>query len=159
MKIINDVKDLFGTITFIDFIFFFAIIALLILIVILVHFIKINNEVLLNNRTIIKPKSDLEQINEELVNAANTVKFTNYEIEQEEKAIISYEELLRKKQPHELNYLEEKEIDGLSIKKINIDDMYSEKTPKNDIIETRVISYQKEEEFLKTLKVLKSLLN
>ncbi len=158
MELLNDVTEFFSALTFIDFVFFFAVVILLILIITLIYFIKINEEVL-NRETNVK-KSDLEIINEAIKEDVikGNVHFTNFEKEQEDKAIISYDELVKKSKNYDLNYTEEKEVDGLSIKKINLEDMYHESDNKEKI-EIRVISYKKEEEFLQTLKNLHTLLS
>lgn len=82
-----------------------------------------------------------------------------YEQEQEAKAIISYEELLNKKNKYAINYEKEEILDDLIVKKVNLQDLVNvnEEIAVED--EIRVISYQKEEDFLKALKELNSLLN
>ncbi len=161
MGFINSMVDFFNTLTFIDFVFFFAVIVLLILIIVLIYFIKINEEVL--NREPEKTKNELELINDAIKNDVENkeVNFTHFEKEQEDKAIISYDELVKKSKNYDLNYSEEKEVDGVSIKKINLEDMYLESDYKNDsnTVQIRVVSYKKEEEFLQTLKNLHTLLN
>ncbi len=160
MKLISDITDFFQTLTFVDFVFFFAVIVLLILIISLIYFIKINEEVLKEDSS--KEKSDLELISEaiEKDSSNKSVNFTTFEKEQEDKAIISYDELVTKNKNYDLNYLEEKEVDGVSVKKINLEDMYSSDVlKKEESAPIRVISYKKEEEFLQTLKNLQSILN
>ena len=89
---------------------------------------------------------------------------TEYEKDQEEKAIISYDELLKKHNRYTLNYEKEEIIDDLIVKKVNLNDLVNKneeeiKVEENIKEEVRVISYQKEEAFLSALKELNSLLN
>ena len=88
---------------------------------------------------------------------------TQYEKDQEEKAIISYDELLQKHNRYTLNYEKEEIIDDLIVKKVNLNDLVNKNEEMNleEHIkeEVRVISYQKEEAFLRALKELNGLLN
>ena len=139
----------------VDIIFFFAVLILMILIVTLIYFIKINNET---------EEKDLEETQEMKIakelkkNMKNkeeaNINFTNYEQEQEDKAIISYDELLKKGSNYELNYETEEMHDDLSVKKVNLDNLIKEKNDSTPNLEVRVISFQKEEAFLEALKRL-----
>lgn len=88
----------------------------------------------------------------------DTIKFTDYEKDQEEKAIISYDELLKKHNKYAINYEDEKIVDDLVIKKVNLNDLEN-KNKEENCENVRVISYSKEEAFLSALKELNSLLN
>ena len=141
MKIISDLKELFMMINLIDIVFFISVILLFILIIVLIYFIKINEDVYVDEIKKLTEKENLEEINKDL----NDVKtFTSYEEEQEKRAIISYDELKEIHKYSNLNYVEEKQLDGLSIKKINSEDMF------NNSDEESI--YQKEEEYLSKLK-------
>ncbi len=90
----------------------------------------------------------------------NIISFTDYEKDQEEKAIISYDELLKHQNKYSINYEKEIKDDDVTIKKVNLQELVN----KNEIddaskIEVRVISYEKEEAFLSALKELNKLLN
>lgn len=82
----------------------------------------------------------------------------SYEKDQEEKAIISYEELLQRQNKYAVNYEKEELLDDLVVKKVDLNDLVN-KNEQVKIKEVRVISYEKEEAFLKALKELNSLLN
>ena len=97
-------------------------------------------------------KLEKEKMNEEL-------KIDNYEKEQEEKAIISYDELLKKKNHYAINYEKEEDLGDLVVKKVNLNDLINKEEKEESTSPVKVISYQKEEEFLKALKELNSLLN
>ncbi len=81
-----------------------------------------------------------------------------YEKEQEEKAIISYDELLQKKNKYAVNYEKEEVMDDLVVKKVDLNDLVN-KNELDEVKEVRVISYEKEEAFLNALKELNKLLN
>ena len=90
----------------------------------------------------------------------NIISFTDYEKDQEEKAIISYNELLEHQNKYRINYEKEIKDDDVTIKKVNLQELVN----KNEIddaskIDVRVISYEKEEAFLSALKELNRLLN
>ncbi len=102
---------------------------------------------------------DLESLTKKLqMEEKDRVSCTEYEKDQEEKAIISYEELLQKHNRYGLNYENEKTIDDLVIKKVDLQNLEN-KDIEDDFAGVRVISYKKEEAFLSALKELNSLLN
>ena len=104
---------------------------------------------------------DLESLTEKLKNEEKTdqIKIDKYEQEQEEKAIISYDELLSKKNHYAINYEKEEQLDDIVVKKVNLNDLVNKNVEDNAKNIVQVISYQKEEDFLKALKELNSLLN
>lgn len=107
---------------------------------------------------------DLQNITKDLENKQNekTIDFTSYEAEQEEKAIISYDELLEANKKVSINYSEEKNIDDVLVKKIDLDNTGKiELDPIKKELNSKVelVSYEHEEDFLKALKQLQSLLN
>ena len=106
------------------------------------------------------------------------IDLTAYEEEQENNAIISYEELVNGMKQKEIHYTKEEMVDDvIPVKKITLD------TPKEPVvsisnfnltpgepkipysseeknpIEEKIFSYEKEEAFLKALKQLNELLN
>lgn len=104
---------------------------------------------------------DLETLTQKLQNeqSEERINCTEYEKDQEEKAIISYEELLQKRNKYAINYEKEEIIDDLIVKKVNLNDLVNKNEEEVVNEEVRVISYQKEEDFLSALKELNSLLN
>ena len=136
-------------------VFFFSVLILMVLVVTLIYFIKINN--------VEEPKKDLEETQEmkiakelrdSMKNNDATIKFTDYEKDQEDKAIISYDELVNKGANYELNYETEEMHDDLSVKKVDLDNLVNKSNSTASNIEVRVISFQKEEAFLEALKRL-----
>lgn len=104
---------------------------------------------------------DLESLTKKLKAEEGTERITctEYEKDQEEKAIISYEELLKKKNKYAINYEKEEVMDDLIVKKVNLNNLVNKNEEEKIENEIRVISYQKEEAFLDALKELNSLLN
>lgn len=107
---------------------------------------------------------DLQSITKDLESKQNekNIDFTPYEEEQEERAIISYDELVEASKNVSINYSEEKNIDDVLIKKVDLDntgkiELDPIKKELNSKVE--VVSYEHEEAFLKALKQLQSLLN
>ncbi len=167
MQFFKDIFAFLKTLTFIDYVFFFAIVILLTLIVTLLYFIKINDDVLVNKKDKTEKKDKLEETREMAIvkeitknmmkEEPKTVTFTDYEKDQEEKAIISYDELLKKDNNYEINYEKEEYYDDLSVKKIDLDHLILDKDENEKPVFTgRVISFQKEEAFLNALKQLQN---
>ena len=137
---------------------YFAVLVLIILIVSLIYIIKTSEDEEEVVSTQKEDKDDLKSIVNTLENAKPpTLEFTDYEAEQEEKAIISYEELLEKSKQGSIKYDEENVIDDeITVKKINLDSLIENKKEEKTI---NFSNYQKEEEFLKNLQALNKLLN
>jgi hypothetical protein len=174
MQIFKDVIDFIKTLTFVDVVFFFAVLALMLLVITLIYFIKDNSDEDTNDISDNTPKkkdfleekndnelNDLKAITEALENAEpSAVNLNQYEEEQEEKAIISYDELIKRKNDFAINYSEEENIDDdLTIKKVDLDHLLNKEIVVKPEIKVSVISYEKEEAFLKALKSLQQKLN
>ena len=85
----------------------------------------------------------------------DTIELTDYEKEQEENAIISYEELIKNKNKVTMSYDEDykSETEDIVVKKINLsDDGVKEESKSN--LQVQLMSYDKEEAFLTALKQL-----
>ena len=138
----------------VDIIFFFAVLILMILIVTLIYFIKINNETEEKDLEETQEMKIAKELRDSMKNSEPTIKFTDYEKDQEDKAIISYDELLNKGNNYELNYEKEEMHDDLSVKKFDLDNLVNKNNNTVSNIEVRLISFQKEEAFLEALKRL-----
>ncbi len=107
---------------------------------------------------------DLRELTKELEQAPKekNIELTNYEAEQEEKAIISYEELINANQNQSINYSDLDEVDNIVVKKVDL-----ENTGPINVAEIKKlteeakepISYEHEEEVLRNLKQLQSIIN
>ena len=156
MKLFNDIGDFLETLSFIDVVFLFAVLILIILVVTLIYFIKINKD---DEED--KKQDDetaemkiVKEIRENMKNDDVVINFTDYEKDQEEKAIISYDELLNKSNKYGLNYEKEDVYDDLSVKKVDLDNLVNKNSEIKVNSDVRVISFAKEEAFLEALKRL-----
>ncbi len=164
-------KDIIGftkSLTGIDILLYFAVLILIILIISLIYIIKNSDEEIeeieehSDGESTIFNKEDVD-IKEIITNIENVdskvAEFTDYESEQEEKAIISYEELLAKNKAGELNYAEEKVVNNeVTVKKVNLDTIIN-KERQEATSKSSLFNYEKEEAFLQALKSLNELLN
>ena len=183
MAFFKNFIEILSALTLVDFIFFSSMLLLIILVVSLIYFIKINREEMpeeanvnfineeeqqpielpqLNvyddeNNAII----DLESISKALEERKSSpIEMTDYELEQEERAIISYDELVERSKNLSLNYeMEEEPNPEINIKKVDLENLVSKVEDNKPSLEIRVISYQKEEAFLEALKNLKGQIN
>lgn len=189
-NIFKDIWSVISSMTLIDFILYFAVITLIVLIVSLIYVIytekleekDIKKQEIFEEKpmTIESPHEEaevfdlmsvIEEINE---NPTPLVDMTAYEEEQEKKAIISYEELL-KSANKEINVDKEELIDDvIPVKKLTLSSIetpqeitYIPKEPKieidSEVVEkpktVPLFSYEKEEAFLRALQQLNELLN
>lgn len=178
------VIEYMSTISFSDILFFCALLVLIALILILIYMLKKGNyyieaKPVQKQETINETKEkdaplDLKALTKALENATpKVVELTPYEEEQEEKAIISYDELVKAKKDFVLQYDEEQEEEGVLVKKVDLEQLSKDALntlppietfepklePTLETKESIVISYEKEEAFLEALKQLQKMLN
>ncbi len=188
INIFNDIWQIIRSLSFIDYILYFAVVTLIVLVVSLVYVIQMekeeNIEELENNQTNEEEYVMKNEVEEEidLQNIVNIIDenpqpladMTAYEEEQESKAIISYDELIKESDQSRINYTKEEMIDDvIPVKRITLNSVETDNpisfTPKEPKIEfeaketsttgVKLFSYEKEEAFLKALKQLNELLN
>ena len=147
-----------------DLIYIISIILLIIVAVYLLTRVSVKEKYMDTINRANKDMSDLEKITsriEEEYKPVN-IELTSYEQEQEDNAIISYDELLSNRDKNNNNGFsydsKYKSDNDLSVKKIDLDNNTA--SSKEEIPEERVkvqlFNYEKEEAFLKTLKQLQS---
>lgn len=108
---------------------------------------------------------DLESVTKELEllpKEPKTIELTSYEMEQEEKAIISYDELVEKSGMASISYSDERKEDNILVKKVDLENTGKiELDPIKKEINSKVplLSYEHEEAFLNALKQLQELIN
>lgn len=159
-QLCKDIINFLSNLSQIDFLLYFAVLILIILVVSLLYIIKTGSE-----EEYVETESDSEELdlNEVVTKIENTVppvvEFTSYEEEQEEKAIISYDELIKKSKTGAINYNDESSNEEISIKKINLDNMMKTEEANPVVEESYHFHYEREENFLKTLQELSKLLN
>jgi hypothetical protein len=163
-QLIADIIGLITNFNKIDFLLYFAVLILLILVVSLIYII-INDDEYESEEDNFKYNNediDLKEVVNNIENSTpSTIELTKYEEEQEEKAIISYDELIKKNKTGSVKYDNEEIInDEVSVKKIDLNNILEE----NNIIASQnstspLYKYEKEEAFLQTLKNISELLN
>ena len=143
----------------IDDLLFIAIVVWLLLIsVIVLRALKNKEEIMSSEAKSRRDMIDLEKITKNIerdYKPAN-INLTSYEQEQEDNAIISYQELLNSKDKNHVNY------DGsfnnktdIDIKKVDLSNNDKNGYDEHNQINVTLMSYEKEEAFLKALKQLK----
>ena len=110
-----------------------------------------------------KERFDLEKITRNIERDYKpvNVRLTSYEQEQEDNAIISYEELVNQMNKNKINYdTSYIHDDDIDVKKVDVDNEFEhvEEHVSNNHTGLTCMSYEKEEEFLKALKQLQSTL-
>lgn len=144
----------------IDDLLFIAVVIWLLLISVLI-LIKVKNKE--KNMSILdrakKDMIDLEAITKNIETDYKplNIELTSYEKEQENNAIISYQELLSNKDKRRVNYDDEYQNDSeISVKKVDLNDKFTSSEVVETKIEVTLMSYEKEEAFLKALRKLQS---
>lgn len=195
MKILSDIWSVMSSFALVDYILYFSVVTLIVLIVSLIYVIKQEKQENKGKQLELEVgsvKNDITNEVEELdlQSIVNTIDekptplidMTAYEEEQEQKAIISYEELIKMDSPTTINYSDEELVDNIiPVKKIQVSQFdtsnknefvsglkLTQKEPKFEVEsnvvksetkEVRLFSYEKEEAFLQALKQLNELLN
>jgi len=182
-ELLADLKTLISSLSINDIIFLVSVLMLLVLIVIMIYLIKLSrkqqgketadfSEELMSKLTSDieddslpkaeeePPLIDLKTLTANLSNQDYDIPADKYEKEQEENAIISYDELLKTHSNLKINYSEETKKDGLSVKKVDMNNITSiDEDAPEATINVQLVSYAKEEAFLQALKDLQKLLS
>lgn len=163
-QLFRDIIGFSKNLTQVDLLLYFAILVLIILVVSLIYIIKNSDEEEEIKEERNTADLDLKEVvsNIENTSTPNTIEFTSYEKDQEEKAIISYDELIARNKTGNINYDEEEILnDDISVKKIDLDNMvtFTEKAEEKNKTESRLFKYANEEAFLSALQALNELLN
>ncbi len=164
-ELIRDIINFMKNLDRIDILLYFAVLALIILIVSLVYIVKANEEEEAAEayKNEIENNQDLD-LNAVVKSISNNdppnIEMTSYEKDQEEKAIISYDELLARNKNENLNYNEEEITnDEVSIKKIDLDHVIDTNNDEIQLKPHHLLKYTDEEDFLTALKELNQELN
>ena len=152
------IENIFGflyTLSMGDYIFFIGTFIILLAFLYVLYLMNRDDDmgILYNNDDITSIESIKETIEREY--KPGNIELTDYEKEQEENAIISYEELIKSKDKHAVSYDDEykAETDEISIRKINVDEV-DVKSEETSGLQVKLMSYDKEEAFLTALKQL-----
>lgn len=110
------------------------------------------------NKQMVEESFDLQSVTRELetLPRERTIDMTPYEEEQEQKAIISYDELVNQNYKEHISYSDTIHSDNILVKQVDLENTGKIKLEKED---NNLINYEHEEEFLKQLKELNKLLN
>lgn len=145
-----------------DYLIMFLVFFIMVLFLIIYNLIKVKEEKEELNNDTLDLGLDLKEITEKIEKEEpRTIKLTDYEIEQESKAIISYQELLN--QNKNIKFFDDEEDYQnfeVKIKKINLDESNrsSPKQEKKEVVKdqpkVQMMSYESENEFLDALKKL-----
>ena len=195
MNILEDIWAIISSLSIVDYILYFGIITLICLVISLIYILK--TEKLEQEDKDIFEEGPLETSKDEEIDLQNIVNIidenpkplvdmTAYEEEQEQKAIISYDELIKAAQAGSLSYDNEELVDDvIPVKKIQVSPMELPKLKENESVisslelpqkepklevdtevspppttaQVKLFSYEKEEAFLKALQQLSELLN
>ena len=144
-----------------DYFFFIGTFLLIVLFVYILYLIKCSDgEEVLNDVSDKKDDFDIEAVTKAIEKdyKPETIRLTSYEEEQENNAVISYEELLKNKDKISVSYDDEYEFEEqtLSVKKFDLTNTSETPVIDESKLKVQLISYEKEEEFLKALKDLQS---
>ena len=144
-----------------DYFFFIGTFLLIVLFVYILYLIKCSDgEEALNAVSDKKDDFDIEAVTKaiEIDYKPETIRLTSYEEEQENDAVISYEELLKNKDKISVSYDDEYEFEEptLSVKKFDLTNTSETPVIDESKLKVQLMSYEKEEEFLKALKDLQS---
>ena len=138
-----------------DYIFFFGTFILILCFIYIIYLIKRDDsmETYYKNEEVDYLESIKETIEKEYKQPE--IKLTDYEEEQERNAIISYDELIKNKDNYQVSYDENysNENEEIIVKKINLDNTGIKDDEPNNL-SVKLMSYEKEEAFLKALKEL-----
>lgn len=144
-----------------DYFFFIGTFLLIVLFVYILYLIKCSDgEEVENAVSDEKDDFDIEAVTKAIEKdyKPETIRLTSYEEEQENNAVISYEELLKNKDKISVSYDDEYEFEEptLSVKKFDLTNTSETPVIDESKLKVQLISYEKEEEFLKALKDLQS---
>ncbi len=152
------IENIFGflyTLSMGDYIFFIGTFIIVLAFLYVLYLMNRDDDmgVLYNNDDITSIESIKETIEREY--KPGNIELTDYEKEQEENAIISYEELIKSKDKYVVSYDEEykAETEEISVRKINVNNFAGD-NEETSSLQVKLMSYDKEEAFLTALKQL-----
>ena len=143
-----------------DYFFFIGTLLLIVLFIYILYLLKCDDEeekTSLEDDILNSDIFDIEAVSKELETnyKPEAIKLTKYEEEQENNAIISYDELIKNKDKYNFTYDDEYEysVPELNVKKFDLSNTSEIVLPEKKL-EVKLVSYEKEEEFLSALKKL-----
>ena len=157
-QFISSIIELIGKLSIVDMIIIIALMTFIILIISVIYLYKIST--LEIEESEVNDMLDLKEITRQIEQAPKNknIELTPYEREQEEKAIISYDELIKNSNSMKINYDDEDTSSGVLVKKVDLKNIADYNEDSTDT-EVHSISYKEEEAFLEALKNLKNMLS
>ncbi len=157
-QFISYIVNLIGKLSVVDMIIIIALMTFIILIISVIYLYKISTLEIKESE--VNDMLDLKEITKQIEESPKkrNIELTPYEQEQEEKAIISYDELIKNSNSMKINYDDEDESSGILVKKVDLKNIADIDENSTDT-EVHVISYKEEEAFLEALKNLKNMLS
>ncbi len=164
-NLLFNLKELVDIISISDIIFLLLVLILIILIVTMFYIFKLGQEYVYvekekktneNYKPFVENPDNLIEVANALEenNSSLNINNNSYEEEQEENAIISYDELIKNADKFSIQYDDEEDYDGIKVRKIDLEPFNFKIEEPSDIAKVKVISYEKEEAFLEALKTL-----
>lgn len=161
--------NILDNITSHDILLFIVVISLIVISMIMVYLVysqnkQLTKELINKDNTPSKEMLELQELSKTLESAPknNTINLTDFEAEQEEKAIISYDELLKNRDKVSIGYESTEIKDDIAVKKVDLDntgEIELDPIKREANSKVSLVSFEHEEEFLKSLKQLQYLLN
>ncbi len=142
-----------------DIIYIIAVIILLIMFIYILRLLKSREDEMKKEQRAKLDMLELEAITKNIEKDYKpiNIELTSYEQEQENNAIISYDELVSNKSANQIKYDDSYQSDlDISVKKVNINENVKSSKAVNTKIDLPLMSYEKEEAFLKALRQLQS---
>ncbi len=145
-----------------DFVIMILVFLVLVLLLIIYYMIKVKEEIPVKEaKEERKLDLDLKQISKKIeAEEPRTIQLTDYEEEQESKAIISYQELLEKSKEIRFEDIDDEYQNfEVKIKKINLESepkIKEEPIKRKEEPKVKMMSYEHENDFLDALKKLQS---
>lgn len=161
-SLLISLKDFVDVISITDIIFLLLVLILIILIITMFYIFKLGQEYIYVEKdkgaeagtAEINELADIAKNIEENGSKIN-INLSDYEKEQEDNAIISYDELIKNADKFQIKYDDEEDFDdGLKVRKIELEPFNFKDETKGETPKVKVISYEKEEAFLEALKIL-----
>lgn len=161
-NLLISLKDFVDIISITDIIFLLLVLILIILIITMFYIFKLGQEYIYVEKdkgaeagnAEINELADIAKNIEENGSKIN-INLSDYEKEQEDNAIISYDELIKNADKFQIKYDDEEDFDdGLKVRKIELEPFNFKDETKGETPKVKVISYEKEEAFLEALKIL-----
>lgn len=161
-NLLISLKDFVDVISITDIIFLLLVLILIILIITMFYIFKLGQEYIYVEKDKGAEAGNAET--NELADIAKNIEengskininLSDYEKEQEDNAIISYDELIKNADKFQIKYDDEEDFDdGLKVRKIELEPFNFKDETKGETPKVKVISYEKEEAFLEALKIL-----